>query len=429
MKGKTDRTNRRGAALLVVLLIVMAITILSLGFLSRSDVELACGRNMVLKAQMDYLADSGLEHARGLILNPQDIDSEYWAGDVRQQLVAGGGDYYDVEVVRDDPNYCNYRITCDAYRESNGEEIGRSGLRVELRLDPCIVFWTDTDTTIHQRITVNGDVYCSGELTNEGVVNGDVFANSLSGPIAGQQKAVEDLLLSWPQVTVADFTSHYPVQPIGSSLSGVAYGPYDPVKVCYHGSGDVQLAGNVQINGMLVVEGDLVIRGDGNVITAAKNLPALLVTGDLIIGNGAGLNIVGLAVVEGQAQISAGAGDVSIVGGLFVRDGVVETAADSSDNANHCALYGGPVWQPSGGQASGALEFDGVDDVLEDSDAGSYLNGLSAITVSLWVKSDVTNEDRGILFSHAPTGDDEDLGIRYDNAGAFGHGAKGIKAS
>ncbi|MBA7693960.1 hypothetical protein ES703_102560 [subsurface metagenome] len=74
---RNDGRNKRGAALLVVLFIVMAITILSLGFLSRSDVELACGGNMILRTQMDYLAESGLEHAKGLILNPQDVDSEY----------------------------------------------------------------------------------------------------------------------------------------------------------------------------------------------------------------------------------------------------------------------------------------------------------------------------------------------------------------
>ena len=94
----------------MVLFIVMVITVLSLGFLSRSDVELACGRNMVLRTQMDYLAESGLEHARGLILNPQDVAAEYWTGAAGQQLVAGSDDYYDVEVIRDSNDYCNYII-------------------------------------------------------------------------------------------------------------------------------------------------------------------------------------------------------------------------------------------------------------------------------------------------------------------------------
>ncbi len=70
---KIQNAGRPGVALLVVLFIVMVITVLSLGYLSRSDVELACGENMILRTQMDYLAESGLEHARGLILNPQDV--------------------------------------------------------------------------------------------------------------------------------------------------------------------------------------------------------------------------------------------------------------------------------------------------------------------------------------------------------------------
>jgi type II secretory pathway component PulK len=83
MNREKNMTGRRGAALLIVLIVIMAITVLSLGFLSRSDVELACGENMVLRTQMDYLAESSLEHAKGLILNPQDISSEYWTGAAR----------------------------------------------------------------------------------------------------------------------------------------------------------------------------------------------------------------------------------------------------------------------------------------------------------------------------------------------------------
>jgi len=135
MNGKKNRTHRSGMALLVVLIIVMAITILSLGFLSRSDVELACGENMILRTQMDYLAESGLEHARGLILNPQDVSSEYWTGSDGLQLVSGN-DYYDVNVVK--LGECNYQLTCDAYRMKNGERFGSSRLTGELRLDPCI---------------------------------------------------------------------------------------------------------------------------------------------------------------------------------------------------------------------------------------------------------------------------------------------------
>ena len=116
MNTNKNMTARGGIALLTVLMIVMVITVMALGFLSRSDVELAFGRNMEVRAQMDYLAESGLEHARGLILNPQDVASEYWTGDSLQQLVAGSGDYYDLTVTRDDTDptdHCNYIIDCN----------------------------------------------------------------------------------------------------------------------------------------------------------------------------------------------------------------------------------------------------------------------------------------------------------------------------
>ena len=417
--------------MLVVLFIVMAITVLSLGFLCRSDVELTCGANMLLRTQTDYLAESGLEHARGLILNPQDVSSEYWTGATGQQIAAGD-DYYDVTVVRDDSDpteRCNYIIDCNSYRLRGGEKVGRSSLTARLRLDPCIALWSGLDILIPSNITINGDAYCDGTLTNNGVLNGDVFSNKLNGTIAGQHKALGDLSLGWPNVTVADFTSYYSVQTIGNNLSGVTLGPYEPVKVCYHGNGDVELGGNVQIEGMLVVDGDLIIRGNGNAITAGKNLPGVFVTGDLEVEDGGELNISGLAVVNGEVQINAGAVGINIVGGLFTGNGIVETTADSSGNGNNGTVFDEPVWQPGSGQIGGAVELDRINDKIEEPDAGSYLNGLSALTISVWVKSDVTNDDRGILYGREPTGNDEDLGMRYDRYGAFGGGSEIIKAS
>ncbi len=302
MSATNYKTNRRGVALLVVLFVVMVITILSLGFLSRSDVELACGRNMVLRTQMDYLAESGLEHARGLILNPQDISSEYWTGAAAQQLVAGSNDYYEIEVVRDDSvptDRCNYIIDCNSYRLKDSEQIGRSNITAKLRLDPCIAYWAGSDTVISGQITINGDVYCNGILTNNNTINGDVFANGLSGSgtIAGQQKAVGDLSLAWPRVTAGDFILNYPVQIIDvNSLADASVGNSE--RVC-HRIGDLELAGSVQIEGMLIVDANLTISGNGNVITSGKNLPALLVSGNLIIEDGCGLDVYGLAVVEG----------------------------------------------------------------------------------------------------------------------------------
>jgi len=56
---------------------------------------------MLLRVRMDQLADSALEHARGLLLNPQEVSSTYWAGGTYQQLIGGSSEYYDVTVARD----------------------------------------------------------------------------------------------------------------------------------------------------------------------------------------------------------------------------------------------------------------------------------------------------------------------------------------
>ncbi len=136
-------------ALLAVLFIVMVITVLSLGFLSRSDVELACGENMILRIQMDYLAESGLEHARGLIINDSNFSGGLLAS--RQQLPADSDGYdeyyYDINaaLLTDpcDPNQSSsYGVICTAYREKYSERFGESILEAELCVEPNVAYWT-----------------------------------------------------------------------------------------------------------------------------------------------------------------------------------------------------------------------------------------------------------------------------------------------
>lgn len=370
---RIKRKKQEGAALLVVLFIVMVIAVVSLGFMSRSDVELACGKNMVLRTQMDHLAESGLEHAKGLILSPQDVDTEYWAGDTRQQLVPGSDDFYDVNVVK--LGECNYQITCAAYREKNGERAGRSSLMAELRLDPCIALWTGMDTTVSQRITINGDVYCDGHLSGSGYIGGDVFA---SGTIAGASiigqinEAVTEAPVSWPGLQINDFGSQY-------YIGSTSYSPYivdsnvhpfgnfipstgNPAGVRYC-SGELELPGSVNIEGMLVVNGNLRISGANNVISAVKNFPALLVNGEVVIEDGGTLQIQGLARIGQRMVISDGAEnvDIDVLGALFIAAGTIDgmvsdtSSVDITAAPSRAAIQTWPVadscvrWTPAAG--------------------------------------------------------------------------------
>jgi len=382
------RDTNKGAALLVVLFIIMAITILSLGYLSRSDVELASGKNMELRAQMDYLAQSGLEHAKGLILNPQDIDSEYWIGDEDLQLEEDSSDYYDVEVICDPNDRCNYTIDCNSYRRlPDGNEIGRSNLTAELRLDPVIALWTGTDTTIWNGFIVYGDVNCVGSLTNQGKVYGDVFADGLtdlSGSVrTGQQKTHQELTMSWPAITKSYFNPEYASASISpGTLSDSLFQP----ACVWHCTGDLVLENNVTIDGMLLVDGDLSIDGTGNIITAAKNLPALYVTGDLIIDAGASLDVNGLVVIDGDVLISADSASLTVLGGLFTKGTITETNVDSSGNEIVGMLHNGPTWQSVDGH--NALGFDGIDDYVQTADNSTELQLTNDYTLSVWIKAD-----------------------------------------
>jgi hypothetical protein len=370
---RIKRKKREGVALLVVLFIVMAIAVLSLGFMSRSDIELACGENMILRTQMVHSAESGLEHARGLILNPQDVDTEYWIGDVGQQLVSDSDDYYDVNVVK--LGECNYQISCTAYREVSGERVGRSGLLAELRLDPCIAFWCGGNAIISQRITINGDVYCNGHLSGNGHIGGDVFANGsiTASDITGKMnETVTEAPVSWSGLQIGDFSSTYyigsttystyvvdaNVHPGGNFVPSAG----NPAGIRYC-AGEIELPGNINIEGTLVVNGNLRISGTNNVIIAVKNFPALLVSGEVIVEDGGTLQINGLAQIGQKMVISGGAGnvDIDVLGALFIASGGIDGAisdtvsVDITAGPARAAIQTWPVaensirWTPVGG--------------------------------------------------------------------------------
>ena len=337
MSTKKNISGRPGAALLIVLFIVMVITITTLGFLSRSDVELACGQNMILRTKMDYLAESGLEHARGLILNPQDVSTsdEYWKGDTDLQLTADN-DFYEIKVDRDVSDFCNYIIDCNAYADEGAERVGISRLRAELRIDPCIAYWVGTSTTVRPQMNINGDFYCDGNLTNNGVIAGDAFA---AGTIAGasvegrKSELVVQAPVVWPGLESSDFSSYfigsasYLAEVVDANTHSVeSFNPneFNPAGI-YYCEIDVNMPGDVNINGMLVVNGNLWVSGVNNIITSVKNYPALLVTGQVVMKDNAKLVINGLAQIGQGISIDAGAAsaNIDVIGGLFVGlDGI-----------------------------------------------------------------------------------------------------------
>ena len=100
--------------------------------------------------------------------------------------------------------------------------------------------------------------------------------------------------MAWPGLDINDFSSTYYHESTGYGAQNVSSGTYsnctfgsassEPPEVFYC-SGDIELAGGVTINGMLVVGQNMIVSDANsssvNIITAGKNFPALLVSGDV----------------------------------------------------------------------------------------------------------------------------------------------------
>jgi len=112
-----------------------------------------------------------------------------------------------------------------------------------------------------------------------------------------------------------------------------------------------------------------------------------------------------------------------------VRDPLVHWALDGdgadSVGSNDLSIEGGDFEAGKYGQA---LSLDGSGAHAVDDDGGDYVNGLDAITIAMWVKSNQTSTDKGFFVGNDPNGEDKWLCIRYDVAGSNGGGANVIKA-
>ena len=74
-----------------------------------------------------------------------------------------------------------------------------------------------------------------------------------------------------------------------------------------------------------------------------------------------------------------------------------------------------------------ALEFDGTGDRVVDNAAAAYLNGLDAITVCMWIKSDLIGTNKGFINGEEPDGEDNAVTMRYDLDGRSGGGTNVLK--
>ncbi|MCP4614644.1 MAG: LamG domain-containing protein [Planctomycetes bacterium] len=96
-------------------------------------------------------------------------------------------------------------------------------------------------------------------------------------------------------------------------------------------------------------------------------------------------------------------------------EGSGEVVNDSSGNG-HVGTIEGATWAVD--DKGPCLEFGGDGDRVVDESGADYLNGMEALTVCMWIKSNSIGTDAGFLQGEDPDGGDNVFTMRYDSSGA-----------
>lgn len=129
MSAERHSHRSRGAALITVLFLVMAVAVIAFGLFARTDLSLAASRNFVLHTQVNATAYSGLECARFLVHDPNHVGQ----GPIE---ISGWEPGFGCEVEIADPNGHLYEVVSRAWYDKNGSCCAESILKGRLSYDP-----------------------------------------------------------------------------------------------------------------------------------------------------------------------------------------------------------------------------------------------------------------------------------------------------
>ncbi len=333
--------KRKGAALLVVLFIVMIGSIVSMGFLSRCDGDMFCSENSVQRAKMDYLAESGLEYAKGIILKKYGHLNSF--SQDQFQIDDTSDKYLDIDVAKIDEH--TFDINSLAYENVNGNKVAKNKIKGTLRLDPCIAYYAGDNKEVNYQMTVYGDVCYAEELDLRGKIYGDAYSYKWiagTGTLGGSKNEYQTTLpVELPGITCADFSSGYIIDSQSYSVETLIDSDYlgssfpscslsNPANV-YYSDGDLRITGDLTVYGTLVVKHDLTIKNDSKLTIVRKpgyNLPAI-VCGHLIRVEDRGvLNVTGYVQAYDKIEIKKEA-SAYFTGSVYSVTKYVEARSDS----------------------------------------------------------------------------------------------------
>jgi Tfp pilus assembly protein PilE len=306
------RARRGGFSMMMVIAVVAVAAILAMAVLSSNTLQAKASSGRAAVVQADSLAESGLNRALYYAHNIDDgakcpirslaVGATYRESDVSLGPAVSGT--FDLSIERRTQN--RYYVEATGKVGPAATPLRRT---VTAFVDVNYNLWAmafGADVTLPVNTTVIGDIYCDGNLINNGTVEGTVYAKTVTGIGSQTEKGllndvvdavtgIVKSLLSILNLLSPDPINHYTTYAHNgktysakslsvSSLSNTTLNPdqeTNPAGIFYK-TGTLDLNGNVTINGTLIVMGNLRVQGPNNVVNAPEGYPALIVDDDLM---------------------------------------------------------------------------------------------------------------------------------------------------
>ena len=281
---------------------VAVVFVIGLSLLSGLPATARVSNNFVDRDEALYLADSAIVETLYRLRHP--TRAEVWGG-VTDRRIPGLNGSYDVIIT--DLGDDHYQITAIGYANGRSGQVvaHRSSMTVYVERDWGNIYRMKAPAVIGAGIVVpsgmrvNGDMYVNGQVTNNGRVDGTIYASStVNNP--GQADAVEEntTAVDMPQGTVQDFLTYeyegetYQSTALTSAEAMALPAVYRPATSSNPLGivvvlGNFRLARNMRIiGGSLLVKGSLFAWGRNiEIQTAAENQIGLLAENLMLYGS------------------------------------------------------------------------------------------------------------------------------------------------
>ncbi len=312
--------GRRGLALVLVMVLLAMSAILGLTYLTTASTKLASSNNLAVGGRAKYVAESGLQHALYVLQTDPALLDATSAGSPMGPYYPDNlqpNDSYSFYAVKDAVVPGLYTLTATSSAGGGHQSVTarvRRGGAKQFSVSQSLLI--QASAVLPATLYIEGDVHSNGFLTNAARIKGTASAQSVTGTLT----LIDAILPTWTHVAVpsvpTDSYNDYKLfgdphakvtEKVASLTSADQYANGNAVTDSNPGGvvvlqafvGRPTLGAGLSFRGTIVVSGDLVVAGTNINLQAVDGYPALVVSGKIIMQNGAKLTVDGTVIAAG----------------------------------------------------------------------------------------------------------------------------------